>query len=53
VGEAFIRSTLSYTFSLAGALLWLGIVIALAALASFLPAWSAARLTVRDVLSYE
>ena len=34
-------------------LLWLAIVVVLAALASFLPAWNASRVTVRDVLSYE
>jgi putative ABC transport system permease protein len=53
VGQAFIRSELSFTFSLMGALLWLGVVIALAALASVLPAWNASRVTVRDVLAYE
>ena len=36
-----------------GLVIWLGIVIALAAVASLLPAWNAARLTVRDVLAYE
>jgi putative ABC transport system permease protein len=34
-------------------MLWLAIAIGLAALASFLPAWNASRLTVRDVLVYE
>jgi putative ABC transport system permease protein len=53
VGVAFIQMPLDFVFSLAGMLIWLGIVTALAALASFLPAWNAARLTVRDVLAYE
>ena len=53
VGQAFVRSELNFTFSLTGALLWLGVVTALAALASFLPAWNASRVTVRDVLAYE
>ena len=53
VGEAFIRSPLSYTFSKYGSALWLALVIGLAALASFPPAWRASRLTVRDVLAYE
>jgi len=53
VGQAFVRSDLNFTFSLSGALLWLGVVTALAALASFLPAWNASRVTVRDVLAYE
>jgi putative ABC transport system permease protein len=33
--------------------LWIGIVVAVAVLASIYPAWSAARLTVREVLAYE
>jgi putative ABC transport system permease protein len=53
VGQAFVRSELNFTFSLTGALLWLGVVTALAALASFLPAWNASHITVRDVLAYE
>jgi putative ABC transport system permease protein len=52
VGLIF-QVTFSFTFSAIGVLLWLGIVVAVAALASFLPAWSAPRLTVRDVLAYE
>jgi putative ABC transport system permease protein len=53
VGNLFIQTPFSYVFSIPGMLLWLGLVVAIAALASFLPAWSAARLTVRDVLAYE
>jgi putative ABC transport system permease protein len=53
VGLAFVRSPLSYSFSVPGVLIWLGIVIVLAAVASFLPARKAARLTVREVLAYE
>jgi putative ABC transport system permease protein len=53
VGQAFVRSELNFTFSFNSALLWLGVVTALAALASFLPAWNASRVTVRDVLAYE
>lgn len=53
VGMIFLGSPFSYVFSLPGALLWLGIVLALATIASFLPAWNASRLTVRDVLAYE
>jgi putative ABC transport system permease protein len=48
-----LQTPLSHVFSMLGVLLWLGIVVVLAALASFLPAWSAARVTVRDVLAYE
>jgi putative ABC transport system permease protein len=43
----------TFVFSLPGVGLWLAIVVALAALASFLPAWNASRVTVRDVLAYE
>jgi putative ABC transport system permease protein len=53
VGQVFEAPGLSFTFPIAGVLLWLGIVVVLAGLASFLPAWSAARVTVRDVLAYE
>jgi putative ABC transport system permease protein len=44
---------LSYSFSAGGAGVWFGVAVILAALASFLPAWHASRLTVRDVLAYE
>jgi putative ABC transport system permease protein len=53
VGVAFQAPGLSFIFSTQGVLLWLTIVVALAAVASFLPAWNATRVTVRDVLSYE
>jgi putative ABC transport system permease protein len=53
VGNMFIKTPFSYVFSITGILLWLGLVIVIGALASFVPAWSAARLTVRDVLAYE
>jgi putative ABC transport system permease protein len=53
VGVAFKAPGLSFIFSTQGVLLWFGIVVVLAALASFLPAWNATRVTVRDVLSYE
>lgn len=53
VGVAFLDAPLSYTFSTNGALLWLGVVLILAAIASLLPAWNASRLTVREVLAYE
>src|SRR6266545_1293338 len=53
VGIVFIQAPFNYTFSTVGLASWLGVVLILAALASFLPAWSASRLTVRDVLAYE
>ncbi len=53
VGVLLFQTPLSYTFSFAGALIWLGLVLIIAGLASALPARAAARLTVRDVLAYE
>jgi putative ABC transport system permease protein len=53
VGVLLFQTPLSYTFSFAGALIWLALVLLIAGLASALPARGAARLTVRDVLAYE
>lgn len=53
VGVAFLESPLTYRFAFDGALLWLVIMLVLAALASALPAWKAARLSVRETLAYE
>jgi putative ABC transport system permease protein len=53
VGIIFLGTPFSYMYSVFGSLLWLAIAIVLAAIASFLPAWNASRLTVRDVLAYE
>lgn len=53
VGVGFIQAALSYRFSTGGAVLWLGVILAIAAVASLLPARSAARITVREVLAYE
>ncbi|HET9223206.1 MAG TPA: ABC transporter permease [Roseiflexaceae bacterium] len=53
VGVLLFQTPLSYTFSFAGALSWLALVLLIAGLASALPARGAVRLTVRDVLAYE
>jgi putative ABC transport system permease protein len=53
VGMEVLRTPLTYTVPVSGILAWLVIVTVLAALASYLPARDAARLTVREVLSYE
>ncbi len=53
VGRQFIDTPLRYTFSMTGLGLWLLLVTLLSALASFLPAWNASRLSVREVLAYE
>jgi putative ABC transport system permease protein len=53
IGVAFLDAPLNYTFSIKGTLFWLVVVLILSAMASFLPARSASRLTVREVLAYE
>ena len=53
VGTKFVGTPLSYTFASSGALWWLALILISAALASFFPAWRAARLSVRSVLAYE
>jgi putative ABC transport system permease protein len=53
IGNQFLNAPLSYNFSVSGALIWLAVVIGLATVASFLPAWNASRITVREVLAYE
>jgi putative ABC transport system permease protein len=53
VGQTMFYAPLTFKFSVGGMVLWLGLVILLAAGASILPAWNASRLTVRDVLAYE
>ena len=53
LGMVFLSRPLSYAVSLEGVILWLIIVLVLAAVASLLPAWRASRLAVREVLAYE
>jgi putative ABC transport system permease protein len=53
VGNSILRAPLSYVFSIQGALMWLVIALILASLASLLPARSASRISVREVLAYE
>ncbi len=53
VGILFAGAPFTYVYSVNGALLWLGIVVTLSTFASFLPAWNASRLTIREVLAYE
>ena len=47
------RSGLDFTFEPLGLVIWLLVSIGLSALASFLPAWRASRITVREALAYE
>jgi len=52
VGVMF-RSGLDFTFEPLGLLIWLVVSISLSGAASFLPAWKASRVTVREALAYE
>ena len=51
--QALFGASAKFTYSLTGVFLWLVIVLVLSALASVLPARSAAHLTIREVLAYE
>jgi putative ABC transport system permease protein len=53
VGVGFLRTPLSYEFSIQGAFIWLAAVLVLSAAASLWPARNASRLSVREVLAYE
>jgi putative ABC transport system permease protein len=53
LGGAMMGTSLTYAYSMPGLWLWLVVVIGLSALASFIPASNASRLTVREVLAYE
>jgi putative ABC transport system permease protein len=53
LGTRLMSIPLQYTFSAQGIAIWLIVVLILATVASLLPARSAVRLTVRDVLAYE
>lgn len=53
VGVLFLQSPLAFSFSFLGVGIWLALSTLLSVLASLMPAWNAARLSVREVLSYE
>ncbi|MFN2137025.1 MAG: FtsX-like permease family protein [Candidatus Promineifilaceae bacterium] len=53
VGLAFLELPLHFKYNWFGPLLWLIIVIFISALASLLPAYNAARLSVRETIAYE
>jgi len=53
VGEAIFQLPLSYVLSVNGIIMWLVIVVVLSMISSFLPAYNASRLTVREILAYE
>jgi len=47
------QSSLDFVFELRGLVIWLVVSILLGLAASFLPAWHASRVTVREALAYE
>jgi putative ABC transport system permease protein len=57
VGDALVKlmfhSHLDFLFQLQGLLGWLALSVFFSAVASFLPAWSASQITVREALTYE
>jgi len=53
ISLAIFHSPIGVQFTITGFLIWLLVVLALAALSSILPARNAARLTIREVLAYE
>jgi len=53
ISTAIFGNPIQTSFILSGVLIWLALVILLSAIASILPARNAARLTIREVLSYE
>ncbi|OQY32879.1 MAG: hypothetical protein B6I38_04110 [Anaerolineaceae bacterium 4572_5.1] len=53
VSLATFETPIDVVFTPTGYFIWLGLVIILSSLASVLPAHSAARLTIREVLAYE
>jgi putative ABC transport system permease protein len=53
VGGRLMGVPLTYSYSIPGLWLWLVVVLLLSALASFIPARNASRMTVREVLAYE
>jgi len=53
IGQAMLNGDIPLQITMDGFLIWLGLVILLSVVASILPARSAARLTIREVLAYE
>jgi putative ABC transport system permease protein len=53
VGTAMIQTPLTFTFSAAGVLIWLALVVGLTGAACYLPARGACQITIRETLAYE
>jgi putative ABC transport system permease protein len=52
MGQIMLDVNLDYAYSYEAVLIWLGVVLFIAALASILPARSATRISVRESLAY-
>jgi putative ABC transport system permease protein len=57
LGDGFVRlafhTRLDFSYQPLGLLIWLAFSVFFSAVASFLPAWSASQITVREALAYE
>ncbi|WP_134683674.1 ABC transporter permease [Brevibacillus migulae] len=53
IGVSLTQTPLDYLFPVEGVFLWLAVTVVLSVLASLLPAWTASRLSIKDVLQYE
>jgi putative ABC transport system permease protein len=53
VSLAVFQTPIDVVFTYQGYAIWLGLILALSAIGSILPARNAARLTIREVLAYE
>jgi len=57
LGDALVRqvfnTNLDFSYRIQGLFIWLAVSVFFAAVASFLPAWSASQMTVREALTYE
>jgi putative ABC transport system permease protein len=51
--RVLFRGGLDFTFEPLGLLIWMIVSIVLSGIASFIPAWKASRVTVREALAYE
>ena len=52
-GAIFISTNLNFAFPASAMFSWIALILVISVIASFFPAWSAAQLTVREVLAYE
>jgi putative ABC transport system permease protein len=52
LGQIMLDADLDYTFNTSAVFVWLGMVLTISLLASILPAYNAARISVRQSLSY-